>query len=137
MMTLISFYWKPIGIILLSLMIISYVDFLKHERNKSQKEVIELSQQNTIIKNDIDLLNKQIIIWQELVKQQNDKINNMNIAYEQMSKRVELAKQKIQQLNIENAARLEALDKYYQSIPDSNTCDDIKRILDANVPTLH
>ena len=70
-------------------------------------------------------------------KEQNSKIDNMNRAYDEMTKRVEGARTTIQHMNVEAQVKLEALKHYYESIPDSNTCDAIRRILDADIPLVH
>jgi|APFre7841882654_1041346.scaffolds.fasta_scaffold16918_9 hypothetical protein len=130
MLSLISMYYKPLGIMLVSMALIAYIGFLRAEKNNAIKDRDIYKQQNIA-------LTQQAVDWQNLVKEQNSKIDNMNRAYDEMTKRVEGARTTIQHMNVEAQVKLEALKHYYESIPDSNTCDAIKRILDADIPLVH
>ena len=130
MLSLISLYYKPLGIMFVSLALIAYIGFLRAEKNSAIKDR-DIYKQQTIA------LTQEALNWQAVVKDQNSKIDNMNRAYDEMTKRVEGAKTTIQNMNVEAQVKLEALKHYYESIPDSNTCDAIKRILNADIPLVH
>lgn len=130
MMTLLSLYWKPIGIFVLTGLLMTYIGFIRHERDSAIADREALKLQNATLKLDIQT-------WQSAVEQQNAKIDNMNHAYEAMTQRVNDAKQQIQHMNVEAQVKLEALKHYYESIPDSDSCEAVKRILNAQVPPIH
>ena len=130
MISLLSLYWKPIGILALSFIITAYIGYLRHEIISEKEKNVQLQVLNTQLEDDVQH-------WQNAVSQQNQKIEDLNNAFTIMSHRVDDANSYIQKLNVESATKLEALKKYYESIPDSDSCEAVKRILDADIPPIH
>ena len=130
MIGLLSFYWKPLSILALSFVITTYIGYLRHEASSEKAKNIQLQLLNTQLEDDVHH-------WQDTVIDQNKKIDDLNAAFNLMTRRVDNANAYIQKINVESASKLDALKKYYESIPDSDSCEAVKNILNADVPNVH
>jgi len=130
MIALMSLYWKPLSILVLSFVLTTYIGYLRHEVDSERKKNIELQVLNDQLVDDVHH-------WQDTVIEQNKKIDDLNTAFNIMSQRVDNANAYVQKLNVESAVKLDALKKYYEYIPDSDSCEAVKRIFDADVPSIH
>jgi len=130
MIGLLSFYWKPLSILALSFVITTYIGYLRHEASSEKAKNIQLQLLNTQLVEDVHH-------WQDTVIDQNKKIDDLNAAFNLMTRRVDNANAYIQKINVESASKLDALKKYYESIPDSDSCEAVKNILNADVPNVH
>jgi len=130
MIGLLTMYWKPISILALCFVITTYIGYLRHEADAAKAKNVQLQLLNTELQNDVHH-------WQDTVIEQNQKIDNLNQSFVVMSKRVDNANAYVQKINVESVAKLDAIKKYYESIPDSDSCEEVKRIFDADVPPIH
>lgn len=130
MIGLLTMYWKPISILALTLVLTTYIGYLRHEADSAKRKNSELQTINSELIDDVNH-------WQNVVIEQNKKIDDLNAAFNLMSHRVDNANAYVQKINVESAAKLDAIKKYYESIPDSDSCEAVKNILNADVPNVH
>ena len=130
MFELLALYWKPILALISAIALTAYVGIIKHERDNA-------IQQNGVYKIQVQNLVKVANDYADKIKLQNAAIDEANTQYHVKIKQAELNSINLQKQNNESQQKLIALENYYKSIPNSNECTEIKRILDAEPSTLH